>query len=156
MPPSLPQADNASATAAAAAAAGNSKRERDASSVDEAEVARALKSLKESPEKSKGKAGSKKGGPEEQLPLRGAPYYFYTDHSLDADEDPFTPVTPPNVVPAFPIKMHAILSMPELSDVIGWDTHGRSFRILKPKRFEKDVLPLYFEHSKFSSFTRQV
>ena len=151
MSPSLPQADNASATAAAAA--GNSKRERDASSADEAEVARALKSLKESP---KSKAGSKKGEPEEQLPLRGAPYYFYTDHSLDADEDPFTPVTPPNVVPAFPIKMHAILSMPELSDVIGWDTHGRSFRILKPKRFEKDVLRLYFEHTKFSSFTSQV
>jgi hypothetical protein len=89
----LSQADNASAAAAAATATGSSKRERDASSADEAEVARALKSLKESPEKSKGKAGSKKGGPEEQLPLRGAPYYFYTDHSLDTDEDPFTPVT---------------------------------------------------------------
>ncbi len=51
--------------------------------------------------------------------------------------------------------MHAILANPELADVVGWDPHGRSWRILKPRDFEIRILPRYFEHSKFSSFVRQ-
>lgn len=51
--------------------------------------------------------------------------------------------------------MHAILTNPELADVVGWAPHGRSWRILKPRDFEIRVLPKYFEHSKFSSFVRQ-
>ena len=145
MSPTPPQADEAAHT--------SSKHERDSSPASQGnQDGRASKSLKATP---KSKPGHKKEEPA-LLPPRGAPYYFYTDHSREADEDPLTPVTPPNSVPAFPIKMHAILSMPELASIIGWDTHGRSFRILKPKQFERDVLPLYFEHSKFSSFTRQV
>ena len=73
-------------------------------------------------------------------PPRPAPYFFYTDRSHVVDDDPLTPVTPPNVLPSFPIKMHAILSMPELSDVLAWDSHGRSFRILKPK--VRDFVPM--------------
>lgn len=52
-------------------------------------------------------------------------------------------------------EMHAILANPELADVVGWDPHGRSWRILKPRDFEIRILPRYFEHSKFSSFVRQ-
>ena len=33
--------------------------------------------------------------------------------------------------------------------------HGRSWRVLKPREFEVKVIPIYFEHSKFSSFIRQ-
>ncbi|KAL3774291.1 hypothetical protein HJC23_007930 [Cyclotella cryptica] len=93
---------------------------------------------------------------EQKTPPKPAPYFFYTDHSREADHDPLSPVTQSGTVPSFPIKMHALLSKTELSDVLAWDSHGRSFRILKPRQFEAEILPRYFDHSKFSSFTRQV
>ena len=87
--------------------------------------------------------------------LRPAPYFYYRNHSTEIDEDPLTPVTQAGHVPCFPAKMHAILANPELHNIVAWDDHGRSFRILKPKKFECDILPKFFEHSKFSSFIRQ-
>lgn len=90
-----------------------------------------------------------------QPELKPPPFFYYTDHSLEEDDDPLTPITTAGSVPTFPAKMHAILTNPELSDVIGWAPHGRSWRILKPRDFEIRVLPKYFEHSKFSSFVRQ-
>ncbi|KAL3801632.1 hypothetical protein HJC23_013137 [Cyclotella cryptica] len=87
--------------------------------------------------------------------LRPPPYFYYRDHSTEVDDDPLTPVTASGHVPCFPAKMHAILASPDLNDIVAWDDHGRSFRILKPKRFECYILPRFFEHSKFSSFIRQ-
>jgi hypothetical protein len=87
--------------------------------------------------------------------LHPAPYFYYRNHSTEMDEDPLTPVTQAGHVPCFPAKMHAILANPELHNIVAWDDHGRSFRILKPKKFECDILPKFFEHSKFSSFIRQ-
>jgi hypothetical protein len=87
--------------------------------------------------------------------LRPSPYFYYRDHSTEVDDDPLTPVTASGHVPCFPAKMHAILASPDLNDIVAWDDHGRSFRILKPKRFECYILPRFFEHSKFSSFIRQ-
>lgn len=87
--------------------------------------------------------------------LKPAPYFYYSDHSLEQDDDPLTPITAAGSVPTFPAKMHAILTNPALADVVGWAPHGRSWRILKPRDFEIRVLPKYFEHSKFSSFVRQ-
>jgi len=62
---------------------------------------------------------------------------------------------PPKEQP-FPVKLHRILSNPEYSDIVSWLPHGRSWRVLKPKVFEEKVIPLYFRHSKFASFMRQV
>lgn len=87
--------------------------------------------------------------------LKPHPFFYYSDHSLEQDDDPLTPITAAGIVPTFPAKMHAILANPELADVVGWDPHGRSWRILKPRDFEIRILPRYFEHSKFSSFVRQ-
>ncbi|EED93475.1 hypothetical protein THAPSDRAFT_22414 [Thalassiosira pseudonana CCMP1335] len=87
--------------------------------------------------------------------LKPAPYFYYSDHSLEEDDDPLTPVTAAGRVPTFPAKMHAILSNPKLHHIVAWAPHGRSWRILKPRQFECYVLPKYFEHSKFSSFVRQ-
>jgi hypothetical protein len=87
--------------------------------------------------------------------LLPAPYYFYRDHSKEMDDDPLTPITQAGHVPCFPAKMHAILASPDLNDIVAWDSHGRSFRMLKPKQFELHILPRFFEHSKFSSFIRQ-
>lgn len=87
--------------------------------------------------------------------LRPAPFFYYQDFSTCEDPDPLSPQTPPGRVPNFPAKMHAILSRPDLSDIIAWMPHGRSWRVLKPHEFEKRVIPTYFEQSKFSSFVRQ-
>jgi HSF-type DNA-binding len=41
-------------------------------------------------------------------------------------------------------------------DVISWEPHGRSFRVLDSKRFVADVLPKYFKQTKIQSFLRQI
>ena len=58
--------------------------------------------------------------------------------------------------PAFPVKLHRILSNPEFRYVITWLPHGRSWKVIKPKAFEEKVIPLYFRHAKYASFMRQV
>lgn len=87
--------------------------------------------------------------------LKPAPYFYYSDHSLEEDPDPLIPITASGHVPTFPAKMHAILTNPNLNDIVAWAPHGRSWTILKPRAFEVRILPKYFEHSKFSSFVRQ-
>jgi hypothetical protein len=39
---------------------------------------------------------------------------------------------------------------------ISWDADGTSFSIHNVKNFESAVLPLYFRHSRFQSFVRQL
>ena len=87
--------------------------------------------------------------------LLPSPFFYYRDFSRQEDPDPLTPLTPPGRVPSFPHKMHAILARQDLADIVAWLPHGRSFRILKPREFEVKVIPVYFEHAKFSSFIRQ-
>jgi HSF-type DNA-binding len=73
--------------------------------------------------------------------LKPAPYFYYRDHSMEADPDPLTPLTPPGRVPNFPAKMHAILSRKDFADIVAWLPHGRSWRVLKPREFEVKVIP---------------
>jgi hypothetical protein len=87
-------------------------------------------------------------------PPKPYPYFFYTDRSTDLDGAD-KPVTHSGSI-SFPMKLHAILAKPELSEFVAWDTHGRSFRILKQGKFETEVLAKYFSHSTFASFTRQL
>lgn len=84
-----------------------------------------------------------------------APYFYYRDFSDLRDPDPSKPVTAPGRIPNFPAKMMAILSRPDLSHIVSWLPHGRSWKVHKPREFECKVIPTYFEHSKFSSFIRQ-
>ena len=56
----------------------------------------------------------------------------------------------------FPVKLHMILSNPDLEDIITWLPHGRSWTISNHKAFEERIIPLYFRHGRFSSFARQV
>eukprot|EP00814_Leptocylindrus_danicus_P010256 CAMPEP_0116030308 /NCGR_PEP_ID=MMETSP0321-20121206/16776_1 /TAXON_ID=163516 /ORGANISM="Leptocylindrus danicus var. danicus, Strain B650" /LENGTH=427 /DNA_ID=CAMNT_0003505087 /DNA_START=38 /DNA_END=1321 /DNA_ORIENTATION=- len=60
----------------------------------------------------------------------------------------------------FPMKLMILLSsldVSEISDGIKWLPHGRSFIVLDPKKFEKDIMPKYFGHLRlFKSFLRQV
>ena len=87
--------------------------------------------------------------------LKPFPFFYYRDYSCVEDPDPCQHLTPPGRVPNFVAKMHAILSRSDLSEIIGWLPHGRSWMILNPKKFEKEVLPVYFAHAKISSFIRQ-
>lgn len=63
-----------------------------------------------------------------------------------AEEEPVT----------FPQKLMAVLETDQLSDVITWLPHGKGFIILQKKKFASDIMPLYFKHSKFTSFTRKL
>lgn len=56
----------------------------------------------------------------------------------------------------FPQKLMEVLSVPEMSDVITWLPHGKGFIILQKRKFSVNVMPLYFKHSKFTSFTRKL
>ncbi|CAJ1950285.1 unnamed protein product [Cylindrotheca closterium] len=56
----------------------------------------------------------------------------------------------------FPAKLFVILSTPGYSDIICWLPHGRSWRVLQPQQFEEKVLPHFFRHGRYASFTRQV
>jgi hypothetical protein len=56
----------------------------------------------------------------------------------------------------FPVKLHMMLSDSAYTKFIQWSSHGRAWRILKPKEFEKDVIPKFFRSAKYASFMRQV
>jgi hypothetical protein len=57
----------------------------------------------------------------------------------------------------FAQKVHHILSQSEYNKCMAWATHGRTFRIVLPKRLEQmGILKKYFGHNRFSSFLRQL
>jgi len=56
----------------------------------------------------------------------------------------------------FPQKLMEVLSDPEISNVITWLPHGKGFIILQKLKFSINIMPLYFKHSKFTSFTRKL
>lgn len=59
-------------------------------------------------------------------------------------------------ISSFPLKLHQILSNPDNETSITWQPHGRSWRLLEPEVFEKEIIPLYFRSNTLSSFKRQV
>ena len=124
------------------------KRDRSQDDEDNLAAAPEAKRVAKSPWKTASK-GNKEVPAE---PPRPYPYFFYIDHFREADPDPFMPVTQPGRTPCFLMKMHALLSNTKLADIIAWDDHGRSFRILRRKEFETKVMPKYFEHTKFGEF----
>jgi hypothetical protein len=56
----------------------------------------------------------------------------------------------------FPVKLYAILAQPELSDIISWMPHGRSWKVFKPQVFEAFVLPVFFDSDNYHSFNRVI
>jgi HSF-type DNA-binding len=56
----------------------------------------------------------------------------------------------------FPVKLHMIISYPACHEYLQWCSHGRAWKILKPKAFEAHVLPKFFRSAKQASFMRQV
>jgi len=74
--------------------------------------------------------------------LQPYPFFFYRDHSRDSDPDPLLPLVPPGKTSNFPAKVHAMLSRSDLTHIVTWLPHGRSWHILKPKAFELEVIPV--------------
>lgn len=56
----------------------------------------------------------------------------------------------------FPTKLYALLSQPQLSSIITWMPHGRSWKVMKPRVFETSVLPVFFESDNYHSFNRVI
>ena len=72
----------------------------------------------------------------ESRELKPTPYFYYIDHSRDADEDPLAPLSPALSVPNFVFKLHAILIRDSLSGIIEWMPHGRSWKSLNKVKHE--------------------
>lgn len=59
----------------------------------------------------------------------------------------------------FPLKLHRMLDQTKadgLETIVSWLSHGRAFKIHKPKVFATDVMPNFFNQSKYTSFQRQL
>lgn len=67
---------------------------------------------------------------------------------------------------SFPLKLHTMLNAVEkqqresssssYADVVSWQEGGKSFRVHSNDRFASDVLPRFFNQTKFKSFQRQL
>ena len=84
--------------------------------------------------------------------------YQYTDVSNLNDPVPDTRRNRGGVTEPFPEKLHRMLEQTErdgLSDVVSFFSHGRAFAIHKPKRFQTEIMPIYFKQTRLTSFQRQ-
>lgn len=59
-------------------------------------------------------------------------------------------------ISTFLVKIYEILSKAEMEDIIKWTEDGLAFMIIDQTKFSNEVLPIYFKHSNFSSFIRQL
>lgn len=60
------------------------------------------------------------------------------------------------VIPGFVNKLYRMVDDESTSLLIKWSTDGRTFLVLSPEDFSRQVLPLFFKHNNFSSFVRQL
>jgi heat shock transcription factor 1 len=64
--------------------------------------------------------------------------------------------TPSNAPTSFLQKTYEILCDNSLSSIVSWNDDGKSFSVKNVKEFSEQVLPMYFKHSNFASFVRQL
>ena len=67
--------------------------------------------------------------------------------------------TKPHSEHAFPWKLHDMLSAAQsehFHDVVSWEPNGLSFKVHRIEDFVQQILPLYFDQTKFESFRRQL
>eukprot|EP00579_Thalassiosira_antarctica_P029238 CAMPEP_0202003612 /NCGR_PEP_ID=MMETSP0905-20130828/9147_1 /ASSEMBLY_ACC=CAM_ASM_000554 /TAXON_ID=420261 /ORGANISM="Thalassiosira antarctica, Strain CCMP982" /LENGTH=850 /DNA_ID=CAMNT_0048560781 /DNA_START=93 /DNA_END=2645 /DNA_ORIENTATION=+ len=69
---------------------------------------------------------------------------------------PFASLLGSDIPLTFPQKLMEVLSNPDIDDIVTWLPHGKGFIILQKRKFSMDVMPGYFKHSKFTSFTRKL
>lgn len=59
---------------------------------------------------------------------------------------------------SFPLKLQRILDKLEAEgqmDILSWLPHGRAFIVHDPDRFVSEIMPVFFNQTKYSSFQRQ-
>ena len=61
-----------------------------------------------------------------------------------------------NYFQTFPQKLHMILSSGDHDEVISWLEDGYSWKVHDKDRFIEELMPKYFESTKWKSFLRQV
>jgi len=79
-----------------------------------------------------------------------------TNDSSGSNSRPFASSLGSDIPLTFPQKLMEVLSDPKVSSTITWLPHGKGFVILQKRKFACEVMPLYFKHSKFTSFTRKL
>lgn len=60
---------------------------------------------------------------------------------------------------SFPLKLQRILDKLESEgqdSIMSWLAHGRAFMVHQPERLVSELMPLYFNQTKYSSFQRQL
>jgi len=65
----------------------------------------------------------------------------------------------PHTEHSFPWKLHDMLEDAEIkgfADIVSWMLDGLSFKVHKIDEFVEQVLPMYFDQTKFESFRRQL
>jgi len=86
-------------------------------------------------------------------------YHDYSTCSLPEDLDnvlDYSSDSSEAVEKNFSLKLHGILEKEEYKNYVTWMAHGRGFRILVPRIFEEVICPIYFNHSRYSTFMRQL
>jgi len=62
----------------------------------------------------------------------------------------------------FPMKLYEMIDQQEenvqgcVEDIVSWQPHGRCFIVHKQMEFVEQILPLWFQQTKFASFQRQL
>lgn len=56
---------------------------------------------------------------------------------------------------SFPLKLYDVIAIAD-PKVIRWINNGTAFKVFDTKAFEESLLPLYYRHSKITSFQRQL
>ncbi|KAL7544509.1 hypothetical protein ACHAWF_007886 [Thalassiosira exigua] len=84
--------------------------------------------------------------------------YVYRDFaSLPAPAGGSSTVHPQSLqAQKLPAKLASMLSDPDMSSVIAWLPHGRSWRVVNREHFAELALPRYFGHTNHASFVRIV
>ncbi len=59
-------------------------------------------------------------------------------------------------VQKLPVKLNALLSDPTTQLIVSWLPHGRAWKVHNTYVFEEQVIPTYFDATKYNSFVRLV
>lgn len=79
---------------------------------------------------------------------------------MTSNKERDNPMAKGGVTTPFPWKLHIMLdemSKDEAANsIVGWQPHGKAFVVYKPKEFVAEVMPHFFNQTKYASFQRQL
>jgi hypothetical protein len=91
-------------------------------------------------------------------------YHNYHDYATNPVRLRAPPPSPEKkgrggITSPFPMVLHNMLNRAKsdkFEHIVSWQPHGRCFLVHDQERFVKDVMPMFFRQSRFSSFQRQL